>query len=448
MVTLVGGPGSGATGARGSTARRSMISDRRVRVLALGAVLVITGLLGTIVSLSVPRCHEPCAPSGAVHAEVREPTPRSAPAAVTAVPGAGARDVDPLVPLSVTATSGRLLDVAMVNEQGARIVGVMTPDNSVWKPGVALGYGRSYTVTITAIGSDGAPVRQVSTFTTLTPRNQTAVSLRTTGGAPLQEAATYGIGTVIVAHFDERITDHAAAQRRLSVTTSPPMQGSWYWVDDQNAHWRPRQYFAPGTVVTAAANIYGAALGDGLYGQQDEKVGFTIGDAHLSIADDLTKQITVYNNGALVRTMPTSMGMGGSETIGGQTLSFWTQPGTYTVMDKANPVIMDSSTYGLPINSRLGYREAISYATRISTDGIYLHQLNATVWAQGNTNVTHGCLNLNADNAKWFFDFSRPGDVVEVRNTGGEPLQLWQNGDWSVPWDQWLAGSAVAGTPN
>jgi hypothetical protein len=24
-----------------------------------------------------------------------------------------------------------------------------------------------------------------------------------------------------------------------------------------------------------------------------------------------------------------------------------------------------------------------------------------------------------------------------VRNTGGQPLQLWQNGDWSVPWDQW-----------
>ena len=100
-------------------------------------------------------------------------------------------------------------------------------------------------------------------------------------------------------------------------------------------------------------------------------------------------------------------------------------------MDKANPVIMDSSTYGLPISSRLGYRETIPYATRISTDGIYLHQLNATVWAQGNTDTSHGCLNLNGDNAEWFFDFSVPGDVVEVRNTGGPPLQLTQNGDWS-----------------
>ena len=136
-------------------------------------------------------------------------------------------------------------------------------------------------------------------------------------------------------------------------------------------------------------------------------MSFTIGDAHVSIADDNTKQVSVFDNGKLVRTMPTSMGKGGTETVGGTTFSFWTPPGVYTVMDKANPVIMDSSTYGLPINSRLGYRTTIPYATRISTDGIYLHQLNATMWAQGNTNTSHGCLNLNGDNAQWFYNFSR-----------------------------------------
>jgi hypothetical protein len=33
-------------------------------------------------------------------------------------------------------------------------------------------------------------------------------------------------------------------------------------------------------------------------------------------------------------------------------------------------VMMDSSTFGLPENSRLGYCETVKYATRISTDGI------------------------------------------------------------------------------
>lgn len=201
------------------------------------------------------------------------------------------------------------------------------------------------------------------------------------------------------------------------------------------AHWRPERYFAPGTQVTVAANVYGARLGDGLYGQDDRQVSFRIGNAHVSIADDSTKQVSVYDNGVLVRTMPTSMGMGGTETMAGTTLSFWTPPGVYTVLDKDNPVIMDSSTFGLPTNSRRGYRETISYATRISIDGIYL-QL-------GNTNLSHGCLNLNGENARWFYDFSVPGDVVEVRNTGGPGLALAQNGDWTIPWAEWRKGSAL-----
>ncbi len=115
-------------------------------------------------------------------------------------------------------------------------------------------------------------------------------------------------------------------------------------------HWRPEHYCAPGATVTAKAQIYGVRVADGLYGQEDSQVSFRIGDAHISIADDATKQVSVYNNGNLVRTMPTSMG---TQTIGARTLSFWTPPGIYTVMGKAPSVIMDSSTFGLPINSRL-----------------------------------------------------------------------------------------------
>jgi lipoprotein-anchoring transpeptidase ErfK/SrfK len=416
---------------------------RRVAATLLGAVLVMIGASGTFVVSSQVDCARRCPPGNAA-----PPSPVNAPsrvaARITVTPPPEASDVDPLGEVLVTATTGTLTEVAMFNEHGSRIVGIMTPDNTAWKPGVALGYGRTYTVTITATGTDGAIARQVSRFTTLTPRNQTKAYLATTAATPLNEGDTYGIGTVVVAHFDEAIPDRAAAQRRLSITTSPPVGGSWYWVDDQNVHWRPQHYFAPGTVVSATANVYGIPLGHGLYGQEDSRVTFRIGDAHLSVADDETKRISVYNNGVLVRTMPTSMGMGGTETIGGRTISFWTQRGTYTVMDKANPVVMDSSTFGLPINSRLGYRETIKYATRISTDGVYLHELGATVWAQGNTNVTHGCLNLNRENAQWFYEFSQPGDIVEVRNTGGEPLQLWQNGDWTMPWHQWLSGSALS----
>ncbi|WP_233716978.1 L,D-transpeptidase [Mycolicibacterium vinylchloridicum] len=420
-----------------------MIVDRRLKVSVLAVVLLIIAVLGATVVAILGRCGADCTPAAPTEAQTGDKPIPPGPAVLAITPGRGATDVDPSAPVTVTATVGTLAEVVMVNEQGNRIVGILTPDKRVWKPAVPLGYGRSYTVTATAIGANDTPTQQISTFSTLTPSNQTTVSLTTTAGTALRADAAYGIGTVVVAHFDESITDKAAAERRLSVTTSPPVRGSWYWVDNQNAHWRPPHYFSPGTVVTVEANIYGAPLGEGLYGQEDARVSFRIGDAHVSIADDVTKQVSVYDNGQLVRTMPTSMGMGGSETVNGQTISFWTQRGVYTVMDKADRVVMDSSTYGLPINSRLGYRETISLATRISTDGVYLHRLDSTVWAQGNTNVSHGCLNLNAENARWFYDFSVPGDVVEVRNTGGEPLQIWQNGDWNVPWDQWLKGSAL-----
>ncbi|MDH6198662.1 lipoprotein-anchoring transpeptidase ErfK/SrfK [Mycobacterium frederiksbergense] len=263
---------------------------------------------------------------------------------------------------------------------------------------------------------------------------QTRVSFTATSGAKLVDGGTYGVGTVIVASFDEPVTDRATAQKQLSVKTVPAVDGSWYWMDSKHAHWRPKSYYSPGTQVVATSNANG---------QEDSRVSFRIGDSHVSIADDATKQISVYRNGELVRTIPTSMGMGGSENVAGKTISFWTQPGVYTVMDKAKSVVMDSSTYGLPIESQLGYKLTVNNAVRLSNNGIYVHQLDSTVWAQGNTNTSHGCLNVSADHGRWFYEFSQPGDVFEVRNTGGDPLPIWQNGDWSVPWDQWLKGSAL-----
>ena len=422
-----------------------MTSTRRVSGACLAAVFAVLAVLGGGVVTTTPDCADHCQTMTA--APVPQAVPRPSPlvpAALSIQPPAGATDVSPSGRVLVTADSGTLDTVELENDAGKFIPGVMTPDAKTWKPTTQLGYGRTYTLTIAARGPGGMPSRQTSSFTTLTPSDQTEVYLDTTGGGLLQDGATYGVGMVVVARFDEPIDNKANAERHLVVTTNPPVAGSWNWIDDQTAHWRPEKYYAPGTSVAVAANLYGTPLGDGLYGEEDEHVSFKIGDSHVSIADDNTKQVSVFDNGNLVRTMPTSMGMGGTETIGGTTLSFWTPPGVYTVMDKANPVIMDSSTFGLPINSRLGYRVTIPWATRISMDGIYLHQLNATVWAQGNTDTSHGCLNLNSDNAQWFYNFSVPGDVVEIRNTGGPPLKLSQNGDWTVPWIEWRKGSALS----
>ena len=113
----------------------------------------------------------------------------------------------------------------------------------------------------------------------------------------------------------------------------------------------------------------------------------------------------MYFNDKLQRVMPTSMGRGGYVTGKDNVqISLWTMPGTYTVIAHENPAIMSSASYGLPANSPHGYGpEKVYWATKISTDGIYLHELTTTIWAQGNTDVSHGCLNLNTDNATWYY---------------------------------------------
>jgi lipoprotein-anchoring transpeptidase ErfK/SrfK len=367
----------------------------------------------------------------------------AAPAAQIKTP-AKVSDANPVTPLAVTVTDGTLLSVSLLAPDGKQVTGALSSDATSWASTEVLGYGKTYQLKAVAHNADGKTTSKSVTVTTLTPSNMTMPYLNDTGGQSLQNGATYGIGIVPVVHFDEQVTDRKAAEKALIVTTSPHVDGVWYWADAQNVHWRPRNYLAPGTKVTVTAKVYGVQVGPGLYGQADQSVSFRIGDKHVSIADDKTHLVKVYFNGKLVRTMPTSMGQGGYVTgNNGQQIPLWTMPGTYTVIGHANPVLMDSSTYGLPVTSPKGYKEYIYQATRISTDGIYLHQLDSTVWAQGHQDLSHGCLNLNYDNAHWFYTTSRVGDVVQVVNTGGPKVQLWQNGDWSVPWSEWVAGSAL-----
>ena len=136
--------------------------------------------------------------------------------------------------------------------------------------------------------------------------------------------------------------------------------------------------------------------------------------------------------------MPTSMDQHRSVSGNNGPVSFFTMQGTYTVLEHDNPAIMSSASYGLPASAPAGYGpEPIPLATKVSTDGIYLHELHSTVGFQGDSDVSHGCLNLNEDNARWYFTHSLIGDVVQVVNTGGPTITLAQGGDWSVPWSTW-----------
>ena len=198
-----------------------MTSTRRVRGACLAAVFAVLAVLGVVVT-ATPDCADHCQTLTAAPVPQAAPRPSPiVPAALSILPPAGAIDVSPSGRVLVTANSGTLDTVQLVNDADKALPGVMTPDAKTWKPTAQLGYGRTYTLTIAARGPGGMPSRQTSSFTTLTPSNQTEVYLNTVSGVSLQQGATYGIGTVVVARFDEPITDKAAAEKHLHVTTTP-----------------------------------------------------------------------------------------------------------------------------------------------------------------------------------------------------------------------------------
>ena len=155
----------------------------------------------------------------------------------------------------------------------------------------------------------------------------------------------------------------------------------------------------------------------------------------VSVADAATHTMTVHDGDQVVQTYPMSAGSNANPT----------RNGPHVVLESFADITMDSSTFGLAVDAPGGYRTDVKYAVRISNNGEFVHAAPWSVGSQGNANVSHGCINLSTDRAKWFFDHALPGDVVDVRNSIGPTLSA-KDGDiydWAIPWDQWQAGSAL-----
>jgi lipoprotein-anchoring transpeptidase ErfK/SrfK len=366
-------------------------------------------------------------------------------AVITATPVSTETLISPADPVTVSIAKGTLTSVSLVSAAGKSVHGSLAADKSSWHSTEVLGYGKTYRLTAAGENATGVPVTKKSVIATVSPDNMTMPSITDIYGTTIADGGTYGVGMVARVHFDEAV-DKKAAEKSLSVTTTPKVTGGWYWNDDQNAFWRPQVYYPSGTKVTVSADVYGKKMGAGLYGQDDRSVSFTIGAKHVSIASPNKHRVRVYVNDKLVRTMPTSMGKGGYEP-GNDSINYWTMHGTYTVINHENPATMSSGTFGVSKSSPNYYPpEKVYWSTKISTDGVYLHELNTTIWAQGHSNVSHGCLNLNTSNARWFYKLSRVGDVVQVLpdKTGGPEISFDQGGQWSVPWAKWVKGSALS----
>ncbi|MEJ4100940.1 Ig-like domain-containing protein [Corynebacterium mastitidis] len=331
-------------------------------------------------------------------------------------------EVDPTTPVTVESKDEGLESVTMTNEEGREVEATLSTDGMEWTTAEVLGYSRTYT--IEAVDKNGE--KSTSTFSTIAPASTASVTLSPYG------VGEVGVGQPIAFRFSQVMEDRVAAQEALEVTTSPKVEGAFYWVNNQEVRWRPKDFWEPGTTITAKANIYGKDLGGGVYGAEDNEIEVTIGDEVIAEVDDATKTMTVYRGGEELRSIPVSLGS-----------DRWPTPnGTYIIGDLHDSLVMDSETFGLSKEDG-GYKTTVDFATQMSYSGIYVHAAPWSVWAQGNTNTSHGCINVTDEAAQWFQNTVKRGDIVKVRNTiGGELNGLDGLGDWNIPWEQWKAGNA------
>jgi lipoprotein-anchoring transpeptidase ErfK/SrfK len=407
-------------------------TGRRHRRVAAGVIGLAAAAL-MLVSCTSTSTGSPSTPGAGNSGNSGPTTPQVAPAALDISPLPSAGPINPVTPIVVKASGGILSSVTVTNTaKGTNVTGDLSADKTTWTSNIHLGYGSTYSVQAVGQNSAGKQTTQQYTITTLTPAK---VAYANVIPAPNVVASTgIGIGQPVVFQFTHPVANKQAAQAALSVTTSPSQPCSWYWIDSTEVHCRAQTYWKPGTTITATAKVYGLNLGNNIYGAEDHTVTYHVHDAWVAKADGNTHQMQIFDNGALVKTMNISMGRA----------SLPTHIGAHVISDKQQSVQMNSCSLTPPIcGGPNAYNETEYWDERISDSGEFVHENPDTVGQQGSSNVSHGCINLNAADAQWFFQHFGLGDVVEVTNSGGPSLPLSDRyGDWGVSWSTWSAGNA------
>ncbi|WP_371482090.1 Ig-like domain-containing protein [Kitasatospora sp. NBC_00315] len=343
--------------------------------------------------------------------------------------------VDPSKPFTVTAEPGsRLTDVTVAGPDGRLVAGKLADDQRSWQSTGHLKAATSYAVRVAADDGKGGRGETSSSFSTVAAQRLLTAKL----GPDSSGSGVYGVGQPLTVQLSEPVKDPAARQeveRSLAVTSQPAVVGAWYWVDDSNLHFRPKDYWPADAKVSLAFDGEGSRISDGLYGGAPATLALRTGDRVESLVDAATHELTLSRNGVPVRTIPVTTGKPG----------FSTRNGTKVVLGQERVVRMSGETIGIAAGSQESYDLQVEWATRVTWSGEYVHAAPWSVASQGVDNVSHGCTGMSTENAKWFYDQTRVGDIVRVVNSLGAGMEPFGNGfgDWNVSWDDWLKHSAT-----
>jgi len=392
-------------------------------------------LLATLGSTAGPALSDTTQSSALTSPMVQAPPAASllrgtTPAVLQISPANRAVSVRPNAQITVRASSGTLRTVTLADASGDKVAGQAGP-GATWKATELLHPGTAYTLTVAAIGPDGAATTKKSRFTTLKPKVSATYTLIPADGV-------VGVGMPVIVQFDSAISSkaqRAEVEKRVKVTSVPEQAGAWGWLDDRQLMWRPRYFWKPGTKVTVSTPLHGVQTGRNKWIVDDRGTRFTVGSSMVSSVDMKRHTLTVRRNGKVIREIPVSTGKPGPRTE--------TRSGTKVIIERRSAITMDSATIGIPKGSPGYYKIHTRWNLRLTWTGEFVHSAPWSVGAQGTQNVSHGCTNMSPTNAEWMFRSSKMGDVVTFTGSKREFQPTEGIGVWVYSYPGWKAQSAL-----
>ncbi|MFF1445544.1 Ig-like domain-containing protein [Streptomyces sp. NPDC058295] len=393
----------------------------------LGCTLAVTAFGGTSIAAASGNdadAHSASQPS----AQATEADPQDASdARIEITPGEGTHNVAVDGPVDVTVSNGKLTKVTMTAvATGDEIPGTLSADGASWKPNGRLERATKYQIAAEAEDAKGRSATGNATITTVSPANDFIGHLSPADGS------TVGVGMPVSVNFNSAISDKAAVESEIQVSSSSGQRAVGHWLNDHRLDFRPEKYWKSGSTVTVTLNRHGI----------QKTVTFKIGRSQISTVDARTKQMTVVRDGKTIKTIPISSGSTEHPTYNGQMV----------ISEKFKKLHMNGASVGLTEkDGKPSYDiKAVPHAMRLTDSGTFIH---GNYWGTdsvfGKVNTSHGCVGLKdvrgggdgSQPAAWFFDQSMIGDIVIIKHSQDKTKLASDNGlsDWNMPWSAWVA---------
>lgn len=283
------------------------------------------------------------------------------------------------------------------------------------------------------------PVPQPSPTQTTRPRPELRTQRVTVSVTP--SSGPIGVGQLLTATFSAPVRRKAAAEAAMTVTSTEPLPaGSWAWFNSTTAVYRPRTFWPGKARIWVDLALHDVRLNrDGRTqwvgaASTTRRESLRTARSFIARIDGQDHQMRVYRQGVLVKVFGVSLGKAG----------FRTRSGVKVISgEKYRWQRMTSQELGLVNES---YDLQVPYAVRLTPSGEFVHGAPWAAYRIGVFNGSHGCTNLNVDDARWFFNNVRPGDVTVTTRTG-RPMET-TNGVpgsyWNYSWEQWRQMSALS----